>query len=155
MPNISKTDGALLALLQANARLTNKALAESVGVSPSTALERVRELERRGVIRGYHADVNLDEIGRGVQAMVKLRIHPKTEANVNRIVDRLESLPQTLDVFLLSGDDDILVHVSVLDTESLRRLVLTEIANQEGVVDENTSLVFEHRRRTVVEVPTA
>lgn len=152
MPNISEPDRAILRHLQSDARRTNKSLAQEVGLAPSTTLDRVRELERRGVILGYHADVDLRAMGRGVQAMVALRIEPKTEAIIERLLSRLEALPETLGVFLMSGVDDLLVHVSVPDTESLRRLVLSKIASQEGVVDERTSLVFEHRRRKVVEM---
>jgi len=152
MPNISTVDRRILDVLQSDARRTNKSLAAEIGLAPSTTLDRVRDLERRGVIAGYHAEVDLRALGRGLQAMIAVRIEPKTEANVERLVSRLESLPETLAVFMMSGVDDVLVHVSVPDTDSLRHLVLTEIANQEGVVDERTSLVFEHRRRTVVSV---
>ena len=152
MPNISPIDEAILQVLQSDARRTNKSLSEKVGLAPSTTFDRLRELERRGVITGYHAEVDLRALGRGLQAMVAVRIEPKTEANIERLVARLEALPETIGVFLMSGTDDILVHVSVTDTDSLRHLVLTEIANQEGVVDERTSLVFEHRRRKVVTV---
>ena len=152
MPNISTVDRRILDVLQSDARRTNKSLAAEIGLAPSTTLDRVRDLERRGVIAGYHAEVDLRALGRGLQAMIAVRIEPKTEANVDRLVSRLESLPETLAVFMMSGVDDVLVHVSVPDTDSLRHLVLTEIANQPGVVDERTSLVFEHRRRTVVGV---
>ena len=152
MPNISTVDRRILDVLQSDARRTNKSLAAEIGLAPSTTLDRVRDLERRGVIAGYHAEVDLRAMGRGLQAMIAVRIEPKTEANVDRLVSRLESLPETLAVFMMSGVDDVLVHVSVPDTDSLRHLVLTEIANQPGVVDERTSLVFEHRRRTVVGV---
>lgn len=150
MANISAADRAILDVLQSDARRTNKSLAAEIGLAPSTTLDRVRELERRGVIVGYHAEVDLRALGRGLEAMVAVRIEPKTEANVERLVSRLGELPETLAVFMMSGVDDVLVHVSVPDTDSLRHLVLTEIANQEGVVDERTSLVFEHRRRKVV-----
>ena len=83
--------------------------------------------------------------------MVAIRLHPKTAAIVDRVVEQLWSLPETLSVFMLSGIDDILTHLSVQDTDALRHLVLDRISSIDGVVDERTSLVFEHRRRTVVE----
>ena len=83
--------------------------------------------------------------------MVAIRLRPKTAAIVDSVVDRLWSLPETLAVDMLLGIDDILVHLSVEDTDSLRHLVLDRIFSIEGVVDERTSLVFEYRRRTVVE----
>lgn len=56
---MDELDAALVAQLQADARLTNREIAERVGVAPSTALERIRALHSRGVLRGYHADVDL------------------------------------------------------------------------------------------------
>lgn len=114
-------------------------------------LDRVRSLEERGVVTGYHASVDLGSLGRPIQAMVAIRLRPKTAAIVDSVVERLWELPEALAVFMLSGIDDILVHLSVEDTDALRHLVLDRISSIEGVVDERTSLVFEHRRRTVVE----
>lgn len=151
-PNISPTDRQILLELQSNARQTNKALAEAAGLAQSTTLDRVRELERRGVVTGYHADVSLAAMGRELQAMVTLRLHPKTAEGIDRLVGRLEALPEVLAVYLLSGADDVLVHLGVADADHLRSVVLAKIAGLEGVADERTSIVFEHRRRHVVDV---
>lgn len=154
MPNLDAHDRQILRLLQSDARQTNRALAAAVGLAPSTTLDRVRELERTGAIAGYHARVDLRALNRPLQAMVAVRIRPKTQNIVDEFVAAVWELPATLSVSLMSGQDDILVHLSVADTDSLRRLVLDEIASLPGVVDETTSLVFEHRRKTVVEPAT-
>ena len=150
-PNISVADRRILRELQSNARQTNKALAAATGLAQSTTLERVRELERRGVVTGYHADVSLGALGRELEAMVTLRIQPKTADRVDHLVSAIEGLPETLAVYLLSGADDVLVHLAVADADHLRDVVLSRIATLDGVTDERTSIVFEHRRRHVVE----
>ena len=151
MPNFDAIDRALLAALQSDARQTNRALAATAGVAPSTSLDRVRDLERRGVVTGYGADVDLAALGRPVQAMVAVRLHPKTHEIVQGFVDAAWQLPETVSVTLVTGADDALVHLAVPSVEVLRALVLDHIARAPGVVDEHTSLVFEHRRRRVVE----
>ena len=151
-PNIDAVDASILASLQHNARLTNRSLAQQVGVAPSTSLERVRSLERRGVVTGYGAEVDLAAVGRPVQAMVAVRFRPKTAEVVERFCAVVWELPETLSITLLTGIDDALVHLAVADVETLRSLVLDHIAGAPGVVDERTSLVFEHRRRRVVSV---
>lgn len=148
---LSRNEAAILVGLQANARQTNRALAQSIGLAPSTTLDRTRDLEQRGVITGYHAEIDLEALGRNLQAFVSVRVSPKTEDIVERIVDHLWALPQTLGVFLVSGTDDLLIHLGVRDTAGLRRLVLDQIASLEGVVDETTSLVFEYRQKKVLE----
>ena len=151
-PNISPSDRRILLELQSNARQTNKALAAATGLAQSTTLERVRDLERRGVLNGYHADVSLAALGRELEAMVTLRIQPKTADRIDSLVGALEALPETLAVYLLSGADDVLVHLAVADAAHLRDVVLSRIATLDGVTDERTSIVFEHRRRHVVDV---
>lgn len=149
--NLDGIDRSLVQALQSDARQTNRALASHVGVAPSTSLDRVRDLERRGVIRAYGAEVDLGVLGRPVQAMVAVRFRPKTNEVTTRFVDAMWELPQTLSVTLLTGVDDALVHLAVSSVEELRTLVLDRVARAPGVVDERTSLVFEHRRRRVIE----
>jgi len=147
---LTRTEQEILRHLQSDGRTTKRALAEQVGLAPSTTLDKVRDLEERQVITGYHADVSLDALGRSMQAFVAIRVRPKTQAIVDALIDRLWNLPETLGVFIVSGDDDILVHLGVKDTQNLRSLVLENIASAEGVVDETTSLIFEHRRKSVI-----
>ena len=148
--SLSRNETEILAALQSDARQTNRSLAKTVGLAASTTLDRTRDLERRGVISGYHADVDLRSLGRRLQAFVSVRVSPKSEAVVDRILERLWSLPETVAVFLVSGGDDLLIQVAVRDTDHLRDVVLAEIASLDGVVDETTSLIFEHRRKTVI-----
>ncbi|MDG2428322.1 MAG: Lrp/AsnC family transcriptional regulator [Acidimicrobiales bacterium] len=151
MSNISRSDSQIIGALQSNARQTNRAIANEVGLAPSTTLDRIRSLEDRGVITGYHADVDLAALGRPIQAIVTLRLRPKTGPVIDRAIERLMSLPETLGVFLVTGIDDLIVHLSVTDTDNLRHLVLDRISSIEGVVGDRTSLVFEHKRKQVIE----
>jgi DNA-binding Lrp family transcriptional regulator len=115
----------LVAQLQADARLTNRTLADRVGVAPSTALERVRALRRRGVLRGFHADVDLNALGRSVQALIAVRIRPPARERIEAFRDFASRLPETLDVFVVTGPEDFLIHVGVPDTDALYALSST------------------------------
>ncbi len=148
---LSRSEQVIVRALQHDGRTTKRALAEEVQLAPSTTLDRVRDLEARGVITGYHAEVSLEAVGRPMQAFVSIRVRPKTQEVVDSLMDRLWELPETLGIYIVSGDVDFLVHLGVKDTQSLRQLVLENIANAEGVVDETTSLIFEYRRKHVIE----
>lgn len=152
--NIDEVDRRLLAELQSDARRSNKALAAAVGLAPSTTLARVRVLEASGAIRGYHADVDPTALGRDVEALVSVRLSPKTGDLVRNLVESLMELEPVVAVTLLTGPYDLLVHVSVPRVAELRTLVLDHIAGFDGVVDEQTMMVFEHHRKHVLgEVP--
>jgi len=72
--HLDRIDFAILVVLQKNARVANNRLAETVGVAPSTCLERVRRLARLGVLRGHHADVEPGALGIGLEAMIAVRL---------------------------------------------------------------------------------
>src|SRR5690349_19372581 len=73
---MDEVDSAIVRHLQVDGRLSNRALAERVGIAPSTCLERTRLLHRRGIIQGYKAQVSLRALNRSVQAMVATTIRP-------------------------------------------------------------------------------
>lgn len=148
---LSRSERVIVQELQQDGRITKRALADAVQLAPSTTLDRVRDLEARGVITGYHAEVSLEAVGRPMQAFVSIRVRPKTQEVVDSLMEQLWELPETLGIYIVSGDVDFMVHLGVSDTKSLRRLVLEKIANVEGVVDETTSLIFDYRRKHVVE----
>jgi DNA-binding Lrp family transcriptional regulator len=151
MPNIDDTDRRILVELQRNARRSNKDLAAMVGVAPSTMLTRVRNLEGRGIIRGYHADVDPAAVGRPVRATVSVRLQPKSRDVVERFVQHVWSLEETEAISLVTGPFDVIIDLVVADVSTLGNRVLNEIATFDAVVDEQTTLVLERRRKPVLE----
>ncbi|MEJ5945619.1 Lrp/AsnC family transcriptional regulator [Pseudokineococcus basanitobsidens] len=148
---MDELDAALVAELQADARLTNRDLAERVGVAPSTALERVRSLRARGVLRGYHADVDLPALGRSVQALIAVRIRPPARRRIEEFRDFATALPETVAVFVVSGGEDFLIHVAVADTDALYAFVIDRLTERPEVADVRTSIVYQHLRRPALE----
>jgi DNA-binding Lrp family transcriptional regulator len=148
---VDELDAALLAHLQADARLPNRELAERIGVAPSTALERVRSLRSRGVLRGYHADVDLPALGRSVQALIGVRIRPPARTRIEAFRDFAAGLPETVGVFVVSGAEDFLIHVAVPDTDALYAFVIDRLTERPEVADVRTSIVYEHLRQPVLQ----
>lgn len=148
---MDELDAALVAALQADARLTNRDLAERAGVAPSTTLERVRSLRTRGVLRGYHADVDLPALGRSVQALIAVRIRPPARTRIEAFRDFATALPETVALFVVSGGEDFLVHVAVPDTDALYAFVIDRLTERPEVADVRTSIVYQHLRRPVLE----
>ena len=131
--------------LARDARIANNALAERVGIAPSTCLGRVRSLRERGVIRGYHADVDPAALGRPLQAMIAVRLQSHARSRIRGFVAEVAGLPEVLNVFFLAGKDDFLLHVAAASTASLRDFVETLSSNGDVSYTE-TSLIFEHVR---------
>ena len=154
MPNIDATDRAILRELQHDARRTNRELAAVVHVSPSTSLERVRSLRAKGVIRGFRADVDLEALGRSLQAIIAVRIRPPSRDVLESFRDWVAGLPETVGVFVVSGSADFLIHLAVVDTQHLYSFVIDRLTERPEVADVQTSIVFDHIRTGVVDVLT-
>lgn len=147
---MDELDSAIVAALQADGRRSNRDLAAALGVSPSTTLERMRALRARGVITGIHATVDLTELGRPVQAMVTVRLRPQSRQIVAGFCDFVIQLPETLQVFVTTGSEDVLVHVAVASTEALRDFVLDALTKRREVAGVRTDVVFDHLRKHTV-----
>lgn len=150
MTDLDAIDSALLALLQNDGRRTNRELATMLDIAPSTCLERMRSLRRRGLIVGYHAQVDLAAIGRTLQALIAVRVRPPNRAVIDGFRAFVEELPEVLSVFVVSGGEDFLIHVAVKDTDQLQALVLDKLTRRKELADVRTSLVYEHMRKTEI-----
>ena len=150
MPGLDELDKAILRELQADARRTNRDVAAAVGVSPSTALERTRGLRERGVIRGAVLDLDLAAVGRGVQALIAIRIRPPSRRNIEGFRNWVSALPETIGLFVVSGSEDFLVHVAVPGNQALYAFVIDRLTQRPEVADVRTSVVYEHVRKTTI-----
>jgi DNA-binding Lrp family transcriptional regulator len=149
MPNdlrLDDTDRAILEALSADARISNARLAERVGVAPSTALQRVRALRAAGVLRGFHAEVDLAALGRPLQAMVAVRLTVHNREQIETFTNSVRQLPGVLTVFHLAGATDYLVWLAAADAQDLREFVVEHLASDPAVAHAETSLIYEHSR---------
>jgi DNA-binding Lrp family transcriptional regulator len=147
---MDELDSALVAALQVDGRRTNRDLAAELGVAPSTTLERVRALRTRGVLTGTHATVDPSAIGRGVQALITIRLRPQSRQVINGFRDFVVALPETIQVFITTGPEDVLVHVAVPSTDALQDFVLDALTKRKEVAGIRTEVIFAHRRNHVI-----
>jgi DNA-binding Lrp family transcriptional regulator len=145
---MDELDSEIVRLLQTDARQSNRELARKLGVAPSTCLERVRALTRRGVIRGYHADIDPKALNRGVQALVSVQVRPLNRAVIDTFKGFASSLPEVLHVFVLSGGDDFLLHVAVQDLDHLHAFLVDRLSKRAEITGFRTSTIFQQVTNT-------
>jgi len=143
---LDSVDVQIVRQLRKNARLSNKALAAAVGLAQSSCLERVRRLRMARVLTGYHAEVEPDALGIGLQALVAIRLVRHARANVEAFENHLDGLSEVVTIFHIAGANDYLVHVAVRDSAHLRELALSAFTEREEVAHIETQLIFAHRR---------
>jgi len=127
-----------------NARMSNKDLAERVGIAPSTCLARVRTLHETGVLGSYHAHPDWAALGLSVEAIVAVRLKAQARGEIKSYAQRVITLPNVLNVFFLGGADDFLIHVACSSTRQLRDFVAQELSMDNSVASTQTNIVFDH-----------
>jgi len=142
---VEETDRAIVAALSADGRLSYTDLADKVGLSVSAVHQRVRRLEQRGVIKGYHARLDYDALGLSLTAFVAIR--PLEASQPDDAPDRLAKLPEIEACYSVAGEDFYLLLVRVESPAGLERL-LQEIRTAANVTTRTTvvlSTPYEYR----------
>ncbi|MCU1436833.1 MAG: AsnC family transcriptional regulator [Pseudarthrobacter sp.] len=145
---LDETDHLIVQMLQADARTPNNAIAAAAGIAPSTCHGRIRSLQERGIIRGFHADVDPAAVGRGLQALIAIRLQAHARSNLTKFENYLAGLHAVESIFFVTGDRDFLIHVAVADSAALRDLVADNLSLRPEVAGTNTTVIFEYLRPT-------
>ncbi len=146
---LDRIDHQILGHLQKDARMSNKDLAALIGLAPSTCLGRVQRLVEKGVIRGFHADVDPAAVGVLIQAVVFVQLGVHGAQATENFRDHMLARPEVVELYHVGGVQDLLVHVAVRDTDHLREVVMEDIATRPEVRHIETNLVFEHHRSPI------
>ena len=148
--DLDAVDKQIIAILSRDGRTTNADLAAALGVAPSTAHTRMRSLVDRGIITGFHASVDHQRLGRGLQAMIGVALRPGARHDsIVAFADEVRKLPQVVQLFFVGGVDDFMVHIAVADASEVREFVVEHLSAQQSVATTRTSIVFEYHRNAV------
>jgi len=140
MDMIDPIDYRILALLQADARVTQAVMARAVGLSQPAVAERVRKLEAQGVIRGYVARLDPKPLGREIRAFIGVSVdHPRFHESFAK---RVRALPEVLECHRVAGVDSYLLKVMTQNTDTLDRLIGDQIRRIPGVTRTHTTVVL-------------
>ncbi|HWS34605.1 MAG TPA: Lrp/AsnC family transcriptional regulator [Actinoplanes sp.] len=139
---LDSIDRKILIELQKDGRLTNQDLADRVGLSPSPCLRRVRLLQESGVIERYAAMLSPAALGLSITAFVRLTLLSHTSAVVDEVEERLRSIPEVVEAYLLAGDDDYLVKIVIKSFEAYEDLLRREIRAIPSLASIKTTFAF-------------
>jgi DNA-binding Lrp family transcriptional regulator len=121
--DLDSIDRAVLRLLQQDGRMTNAALAEAVGLTPTPMLQRLRKLEQAGVIARYTAVVDPAKVGRPILAFVHVTLKSHHLPVHQRFLGLVRELPEVVECHHIAGDEDFLVKVAMRDIAELEQLL--------------------------------
>ena len=156
---LDKTDRKILAILQADGRLSNQDIAEQVSLSPSPCLRRIKRLEDAGVIRQYVALLDPDKIGLGLLAYVNVRLEkhsegpagPRAAAGTSPRADFALSVanwPEVVACYAMTGEMDYLLRVHVEDMDHFSRFMMATLLRHPAVLDVKSSFALQRIKDT-------
>ncbi|TXS96311.1 winged helix-turn-helix transcriptional regulator [Parahaliea maris] len=146
---LSRIDRKILRLLQADARMSYVDLAKEVGLSPTPCKERVKRLEREGVIRGYQAILNPEYLDAGLVVFVQIRLNRTAQDIFEEFKNNAFDLPEVQECYLVSGNFDYLIKARVADMTAYREFLGETLLTLPGVLESTSYVVMEQVKETL------
>lgn len=143
-------DRKLLAALQADGRLTNQQLADTVGLSASQCSRRRMALEQSGVIAGYRAELDAAALGVGLLVFIQVTLATHSRDNARRFRELMAGLAPVQECYALTGDADYLLKVRLEGLPALAGLVNDVLLPHESVAHVRSSIVFETLKASTI-----
>lgn len=123
MHKLDKIDLKILKILQLEGRITKAALAERVGLSPSPCWDRLKKLEKAGLIDGYHADINLKKLASNVTVFVSAELADHTAASFRAFENAVQKYDEIIACWALGGGFDYLLQIVTVDIDAYQKLI--------------------------------
>lgn len=147
MRNLDSTDLALLDLLQQDAKLTHKELADRLHLSTTPVFERVKRLEREGYILGYAALVDRQKLGLGLMAFCDVLLKEHQTAYLQRFEQDVRTLPEVVACYHIAGQFDYLLQVVAPDMAAYQRFITQKLAALDHIGRVQSSFVMTEVKR--------
>lgn len=139
---LDQTDKKLLDLLQRNSKRTNKELSSKLSLSVTAVYERIRKLERGGVISRYVALVNPEEIEKSFMAFCQIKLVQHTKTNVTQFEEQVAGLSEVVECYHISGEYDYILKVLVKDMQAYREFMLNKLTALEHIGSTQSTFVI-------------
>lgn len=133
MKKIDDIDCQLLELLQRNGRATVKELSQQLGLSSTPVFERIKKLEKSGVIDHYAAMLNTDKLGKKLYAFAHISLKDHSKELVEAFTQQIIKIPQVLECHYVTGDTDFILKILLNDMEKYRQFMMNQLFDMSNI----------------------
>ena len=147
---LDKLDRHILRILQQEGRISMKDLGERVGLSVTPCIERVKRMERDGVISGYTARVDPAAVGAKLLVFVEITLNQKSASAFEQFRREVLRIPQVQECHLVSGDFDYLIKARIHEMAEYRKLLGDMLLELPGAAQSKSYVVMEEIKETLV-----
>jgi DNA-binding Lrp family transcriptional regulator len=141
-PVLDDTDLSILRLLQQNARITVKELAESVHLSPTPVHERVKRMERSGVIRQYVAVLDAAKVGKRLMVICYVSLQQHNKGAGTRFIQAILGMDEVLECLTISGQFDFMLKVVTADMDAYYNFHVNKLSAMDNVANVQSAFVM-------------
>jgi Lrp/AsnC family leucine-responsive transcriptional regulator len=146
---LDKLDRSILGILQQEGRISMKDLGERVGLSITPCIERVRRMERDGVITGYYARVDPASVGAKLLVFVEITLNQKSALAFEQFRREVLRIPEVQECHLVSGDFDYLIKARIHEMAEYRKLLGDMLLQLPGAAQSKSYVVMEEIKETL------
>lgn len=139
---LDRIDRQILALLQADGRMTNVDLADRVGLTAPPCLRRVRALEEMGAIRGYHAELDGTRLGYPITVFAMVSLKSQAEHDLTAFEEHVAGIPEVRECHMLNGEIDFILKIVAPDLRAFQEILTTHLTPAPNVASVKTSLTI-------------
>ena len=150
---LDATDKKLLLLLQSDCKQTTKELSIKLNLSVTAVYERIKKLEREGIIDKYVVLINRSKVEKGFVVFCHLKLIQHTKEFISKFESQVIQLPEVLECHHVSGDYDYILKIVVKDMEAYREFLVTKLTTLEHIGStHSTFMISEVKNTTVVDI---
>jgi Lrp/AsnC family leucine-responsive transcriptional regulator len=142
MHSLDATDIRILQLLQHDAKINNKEMADKLGKSVTPVYERIRKLEEAGYIRGYVALLDKDKIGKYLTAFTTVQLKEHSAAALRGFEKEVIKFPEVMECYHLTGRFDFLIKIAIKDMNEYNDFLMHKLATLANVGSLETFFVL-------------
>ena len=143
---LDRTDRKLLNLLQKDASLTHKQLAQELNLTVTPVYERIKKLKKSGVIRQISAEIDRNKVNRPVMVFCEVSLTNHTLENLEKFEKEVLDLVEVVESYHVSGEHDYMLKVLVESMESYREFLINKLAKLKNVGHVNSTFVMKPLR---------
>lgn len=139
---LDKTDLKILKELQIDGRISNLDLAQKVGLSATPTFERVKKLEKAKIIKSYHAELNVESLGLGIQTFMLVSLAQTRGNSVPNFIKQIEEIPEIIECYHVTGSSDYVLKIMVTDIAAYESLAMDKIRNISEIANVTTMVIL-------------
>jgi len=125
---LNNTDRSILKLLQENARMTLKEIAKKLHVSTTPIFDRIKKMEKAGVIKNYVTLIDHKKVGKSLIVFINISLKEHDKSCINRFVESITKFPEVIECHHITGNADFLLKLILVDIEAYNQFILDKLS---------------------------